>query len=495
MGGSGGGGGSAGEVSWPSYLETWHDWLLTSGQNAATIANPYTGLSALDPSGFVSQIQAAVLNFGNALNTTNPWNEWNNIINTSINRYTIIKGDNPEWHEVEPRSYDYIDDFWAAISSLIISPTDIDTNWDVPTPEAVINIPDNWTDPEYDAIDNIAADWTDPSPNAPDDIDTNLASSATISAAVTAYGTRLDDTISSDVVPRFQAGMRDINAVQSSAFVIGRAVIEGMRDRDVANFDADLTTKLTAQQDQLLGQAFMQDDKILAANVDSENKAMTQGYLQIDKMNAESTNDKNKVSAQAYLEQDKILASSVMDKNKAIAQAYTQADKLRVADTNDKSKLKAQALIQGDKLYFDAYKARNLIEAEMTRHNTAMVYQDADLFWKTLHQAETLYGQWASATVDSARIKYVMQKEYIDKDNEYDINGANWSMEMANKFGNLMASISGGTAYTPGPTPAQNALGGAFSGAAIGARVSGGSAAGAGAGAILGGIGAYLMGR
>ena len=61
-----------------------------------------------------------------------------------------------------------------------------------------------------------------------------------IAADVAAYADILDDELTIKVLPRFKRGMQDINAVVSSAFVIGQAVIEGFRDRDVAKYTSAL---------------------------------------------------------------------------------------------------------------------------------------------------------------------------------------------------------------------------------------------------------------
>jgi len=496
MGGSGGGGGSAGEVSWPAYLESEHQTLLTNARNAASVSNPYPGATAFNGAGLISQMDGAVLNFGNAVANTNPGNpdEYNNIMSTSINRYDVVLGDKLAYRESNPNSWLVLQDIWTTTEQMLFAATKIDGEWILPTPSAADNIPLNWEDLEFTAANDTISSWTDPRLEAADNIDSNIASISTINSAVSGYAARLDDTIASDVLPRFQAGMRDINAVQSSAFAIGRAVIEGMRDRDVANFDADLTTKLTAQRDQLLSQAYLQDDKILAANTDSENKALSAVYLQADKLNAMNSDSKNKSLSQAYLDNDKLVASSINDKNKALAQVHTQEDGIFATEIANANKLRAAQLQQADKINFDSDKVANLINAEMARHGTTLIYQDTDSYFKHQESSLGIYGNWATTTVDMNRIKYVMQKEYQDKEVEYDISGTNWSMDMAMKMGNVLAAISGGTSYTPGPTGAQNALGGAFSGAAIGARATG-NAYGAGAGAILGGIGAYLMGR
>ena len=58
--------------------------------------------------------------------------------------------------------------------------------------------------------------------------------------AVTEYSADLGARLTAEVLPRFESGMRDINAVVSSAFVIGRAIIEDGQTRQVAKYSADL---------------------------------------------------------------------------------------------------------------------------------------------------------------------------------------------------------------------------------------------------------------
>lgn len=66
---------------------------------------------------------------------------------------------------------------------------------------------------------------------------------ARIDDLVDEYAADLDAQLAADVYPRFEAGMRDINAVMSSAFVIGRSVIEDGRNRQVAGFSAAIHVK------------------------------------------------------------------------------------------------------------------------------------------------------------------------------------------------------------------------------------------------------------
>lgn len=71
----------------------------------------------------------------------------------------------------------------------------------------------------------------------------NILSDANVDDAVTEYAADLDARLNSEIIPRFEVGMLDINAVASSAFVIGKALIEANQDRQVALFSSQLHLK------------------------------------------------------------------------------------------------------------------------------------------------------------------------------------------------------------------------------------------------------------
>jgi len=64
-----------------------------------------------------------------------------------------------------------------------------------------------------------------------------------IQDSVTAFNTDLNIKADAEIYPRFEAGMRDIGAVMSSAFVIGRANIAEKIVNDVARYEADIRYK------------------------------------------------------------------------------------------------------------------------------------------------------------------------------------------------------------------------------------------------------------
>ena len=472
MGGSGGGGGSAGEVSWPADVQNRYNAVVGTPPAApsapvgmidtfnalayAQIQDPWDGAEAYHGGEEYTNMRAAYNQLRDRIDLYDPPDWWNQLFGPAKQRYLEIIENHPLFHDPEPVAVDEIYNHWILLDNRL---------------HATEYIPENWITPEPEAALNIAAGWDDPDLDAPVDIKADLADESEVNASTDAQRAIVSEQLMADILPRFQAGMRDINAVQSSAFVIGQAIIEGMGQRDVAKFDADLRYKAFLQRDNLLGQA----------------------HIQIDKLNALNADSKNKTISQAYIDSDKILASDISEKNKMLATAFLQDDKLNAQEMLEGNKLRSQALIQADKIMADSRKAHNLINAEMARHETTLIYQDVDSLVKHSLTNLDLYKSWAGYVIDTERIVYVMDKEENDINNDIAVKQARWDLDMVQIAGNMIASISGGTSYTPGPSPAQNALGGAFAGAAIGAKVSGGSGYGTAGGAILGGIGAYLM--
>lgn len=69
-----------------------------------------------------------------------------------------------------------------------------------------------------------------------------------VTEEVEAFSDHLDAQLEATVYPRFEAGMRDIGAVMSSAFAIGRANIEEGRNREVARYSSQLRLQLQTKR-------------------------------------------------------------------------------------------------------------------------------------------------------------------------------------------------------------------------------------------------------
>jgi len=76
-------------------------------------------------------------------------------------------------------------------------------------------------------------------------------SNAEITADVVAFAAEQDDQLTTIVLPRFESGMRDIGAVVSSAFAIGKSNIEGFRDRDVARHSSKIRLAVVSDRGRL----------------------------------------------------------------------------------------------------------------------------------------------------------------------------------------------------------------------------------------------------
>lgn len=74
-------------------------------------------------------------------------------------------------------------------------------------------------------------------------IDTTLSNEA-IKNSVLAEGKLLSDDIETDALPRLMAGARDINAVNSSTFIIAKSNIENKRIKMLSKFSTNLKTSL-----------------------------------------------------------------------------------------------------------------------------------------------------------------------------------------------------------------------------------------------------------
>jgi len=80
----------------------------------------------------------------------------------------------------------------------------------------------------------------------------NVIDSAYIDAAVAAHSASLDDDINDSVLPQFQAGMRDINAVVNSAFVMGEARIWARKEVELSKYGAALRLELHKHRNEMV---------------------------------------------------------------------------------------------------------------------------------------------------------------------------------------------------------------------------------------------------
>jgi len=137
-----------------------------------------------------------------------------------------------------------------------------------------------------------------------DEVLNDVQNAETILNAISAHRDVLDDDIEQTVLPRFQAGMRDMNAVMTSSFILGESIIEQGRNKKVAEFDADLRYKLIP----------------VAAEVFTKHLAWNQGmittYIEVMKLAMSAEIDSDKMNYE-YAKLDKVWPFYVMEYERA----------------------------------------------------------------------------------------------------------------------------------------------------------------------------------
>jgi hypothetical protein len=72
----------------------------------------------------------------------------------------------------------------------------------------------------------------------------DLTNGTVVENAISLEADRLSDDLETEVYPRLEAGLRDLNAVMSSQFVYAKALLETKRQQTVSRFSADYKAKL-----------------------------------------------------------------------------------------------------------------------------------------------------------------------------------------------------------------------------------------------------------
>ena len=67
---------------------------------------------------------------------------------------------------------------------------------------------------------------------------------AIVHGLISEQASELSYDLENDIIPRYEVGMRDINAVMSGTFVIGKAMLETKRMKELSKFSAELRYKM-----------------------------------------------------------------------------------------------------------------------------------------------------------------------------------------------------------------------------------------------------------
>lgn len=129
---------------------------------------------------------------------------------------------------------------------------------------------------------------------------------------VAAESALLDDDISTHVIPEFEAGLHDINALQSSAFILGKASIEADKVKAVSKFSAELRYHLISTATERW-KAHLEWNRAAIQLYSEVIKLFFAAKLDVDRYNYEQ------------LVKDKLWPFTVLDQERAAVGALTGA--------------------------------------------------------------------------------------------------------------------------------------------------------------------------
>ena len=253
----GGSSGASGKVDFPEYMKGIHgEWLnklnsigittsMASLMNTAMLGNnPYTTSAAYNPDTDL----AAMITAGNLMQS----------LATSLNGSAPIA---------------------TAVSAINSSIADIKTisnglATNVPIANIVSDILASRDDLK-DVLDDLRT--SAPVPDLVDQLEVIHSSFAPVVSSVlydnytndviAEYTNEVHNRLDSNILPRFNAGMRNIGAVVSSSFAIGRAVIEAEQEREIGTFGSQLYLKSASDDALKLIASKLEFQKVVSDNL------------------------------------------------------------------------------------------------------------------------------------------------------------------------------------------------------------------------------------
>lgn len=444
--GSSGGGSSSGAISYPLYMTQYHEkwlqelsWLMDNITKNGGNLNPFYNVSCFEPTPFLTELGTQATKDLLRVDTFYPGVVFNTI-------YAATKG--------RLESYAPYLKSIAGIDSIDIEANAIvpETTWASALAKSKEKID---ADPDYTAILNALQYYKeilesfDPATTWTSDAAVVKAGIATIESDedyhddTLAYAKILEDNIINSTLPKFKAGMRDVNAVMNSAFVVGESIIWGMMNRDVAKYLAGLKEK----------------------NIGFRYDLFKSGLDQLVKMH-----DLELGSAGAQVINDLALFTKKWELN-----ATNIAEILKLINSKIEH-IKNKTLVSNQ--LFAAY------SDTMDKNNTEVMNNE----FKYLEE----YRRSVQLLVDIYKIMMVAYKEKITEQAALRESEWLWNIKLYQFAGNLLASIGSGVAVNP-PSEAnrtKTAIGSMVSGAGLGGMIGAGTAVGgpvgAGIGAVLG---------
>lgn len=333
----------------------------------------------------------------------------------------------------------------------------------------------------------------------------NAVDDTIVSEAVTAFRTEALKT-HLRAVNNFTGPMADVNAVNSSAFIFGMAMMESDFTSDVSKFQSDLRLQLFRDAFAGFLQNAVQNINGYLSIYQSQMQTFTAGQsMQLQAvMGVVAEFVRTYVTGFAeYLQAYSREGSSDLSLFQAISQVKG-ALSTTFADIQSKAFMQhldkgvdgtfnlLASKVQNMQALIQPYLESSVREAlDLRQQRTAFVTQHTQVAHKFDLSEFEVNKAAAALMMDTARVKSVLSAEEYVKNLEYDVRSGTWDLELFQMGMNVLAANTGSVVTNVGkPSMAQSVMGGVASGASIGSALG---PMGMIAGGIAGAIGGALM--
>lgn len=106
-------------------------------------------------------------------------------------------------------------------------------------------------------------------------------STVTIDAEIEAFRLVQLDNLENQILPEFKSGMLNINAIQTSSFVMGEALLRGFHERDVGKYAAELRNKLYVSSQEINTKFILQTQDSKIRYFSERNSMVVQNAIQM----------------------------------------------------------------------------------------------------------------------------------------------------------------------------------------------------------------------
>ena len=463
-----GGGSGSGAISHSAYMEMVHKDLLglTAGPAQASMnrsivqvmntaltagSSPFLGTSTYNPDGDISRNQSSLDTFQanfNALDfLTNP----NSVLATVFPAITldVASTDVAVLDTTTSEATEILDTTTLDVATLDVAALDV----------ALLDTPLVFTT-TLDTATLPAAT-----------LDTFVVSTAQVNADVDAFSAILEADLNQLTLPRFKAGMLNIGAVVTSAFVIGESLLRAEKLRQVSQFTAELRYKL-----------FMQADEINARFMTERREIDSKFRLQFEELTARfKVQQKDKVTEYNVLNQ-----STAMQYNIQFRELTTRY-KLQFAELTSRYKLQFQEISARFKIEFMQTTAKYKIQHkdkvtdyQLQHRDLSAKFklqfqeltaafknraQDINMQFKNQRQTTVRHmiseslkilmdevrfsSEWTRLSIEANRLRIIAKSEQAQEQLLINEHNARWDLEVFS-YGTAVLGGIGGGALIPG---------------------------------------------